>query len=83
MVYNLNLLLSKCLNNLWYVILSVILTSKCEKKKKKNENYSMMAATNFAWHFNPCRAEYIQMSCPFLIFSQSDYMIQVDRNSHT
>ena len=33
---------------------------------------------------NPCYAEYIKMPCPLLIFSQSDYLIQIDDiNSHT
>ena len=33
---------------------------------------------------NPCFAELIKMLCPLLIFSQSDYLIQVvDTNSHT
>ena len=27
--------------------------------------------------FNPCHAEYIKMSCPPQIFSQSDYLIQI------
>ena len=32
----------------------------------------------------PCHAEKIKMPCPLLIFSQSDYLIQVvDTNSHT
>ena len=34
--------------------------------------------------FNPYCAEYIKMSCPLLIFSQSNYLIKVvDTNSHT
>ena len=34
--------------------------------------------------FNPCPVEYIKMPHPFLIFSQSDYLIEtVDINSHT
>ena len=33
---------------------------------------------------NPCPAEYIKMPHPFLIFSQSDYLMQiVATNSHT
>ena len=33
---------------------------------------------------NPCPAEWIKMPYPFLIFSQSDYLIQiVDINLHT
>ena len=33
---------------------------------------------------NPCHAELIKLPCPLLIFSQSDYLIQiVDINSHT
>ena len=33
---------------------------------------------------NPCHAEYIKMSHPLLIISQSEYLIQVvDTNSHT
>ena len=31
---------------------------------------------NFYLFINPCPAEYIKMPFPFLIFSQSDYLIQ-------
>ena len=35
-------------------------------------------------HINPCHAEYIKMPCPLLVFSQSDYLIQlVHTNSNT
>ena len=35
-------------------------------------------------YINPCHAEKIKMPCPLLIFSQSDYLIQVlDANVHT
>ena len=39
----------------------------------------------FNWvEFNPSHAEYIKLPCPFLVVSQSDYLIQiVDINSHT
>ena len=38
----------------------------------------------FAGWINLCHAEYIKMTRPFLIVSQSDYLIQiVDTNSHT
>ena len=39
---------------------------------------------SFSTFFNPCPAEYIKMPCPLLIFSQSDYLVQiVAKNSHT
>ena len=35
-------------------------------------------------YFNPCHAEWIKMPCPFVIFSQLDYLIQVvHTNSNT
>ena len=35
-------------------------------------------------HINPCHAEYIKMPCQLLVFSQSDYLIQlVHTNSNT
>ena len=42
-----------------------------------------ICVSNYA-EFNPCHAEYIKMAHPLLIFSQSDYLIQiVDINSNT
>ena len=42
------------------------------------------AAVTGTIRFHPCHAEYIKTPHPLLIFSQSDYLIQVvDTNSHT
>ena len=39
---------------------------------------------NVSCPLNPCPAEYIKMPHPFLVFSQSNYLIQiVDINLHT
>ena len=58
------------------------------KKKVWNKEFKTIAFTvnTGAMHvenINPCHAELIKMPCPLLIFSQSDYLIQVvDTNSH-
>ena len=39
--------------------------------------YKVFILNDLEYIFNPCRGEYIKMSRPLTIFSQSDYLIQV------
>ena len=52
-----------------------------------NKKYTMNSKSHIhakIKYFNYCRAEYTKMPRPLLIFSQSDYLVQiVDTNSHT
>ena len=58
----------------------------CNTSMYRASHYHTSVTTKLSSNtpLNPCHAEYIKMPHPFLIFSQSDYMILVVyTNSHT